>query len=145
MPQIAGDRLSGRGGYDMLGAVAAMLEALPHVPEYGQGRVRVRLVLVDKEEGPPPYPFPDYIKRVGQGAGAPQFVVIGEPTNLEVARATKGAAWVRFTVRGVGGHSSVPWRLSNPIDWAIVLEQQLRQLRSHASAATITRTGRRSR
>src|SRR6202161_742883 len=47
-PRVEGDRLIGRGAYDMKGGLAAMLCALRDVAE--QDRVRVRFVCVPDEE-----------------------------------------------------------------------------------------------
>ena len=47
-PRIEGDRLIGRGGYDMKGGLAAMMCALKDVES--QERVRVRFVCVPDEE-----------------------------------------------------------------------------------------------
>lgn len=36
------------------------------------------------------------------------LVVVGEPTHLQVAVASKGLVWVRLTARGARGHASTP-------------------------------------
>src|SRR6266566_7521482 len=47
-PRVEGDRLIGRGGYDMKGGLAAMMCALKDVER--QERVRLKLVCVPDEE-----------------------------------------------------------------------------------------------
>ena len=47
-PRVEGDRLIGRGAYDMKGGLAAMMCALKDVER--QDRVRVRLICVPDEE-----------------------------------------------------------------------------------------------
>jgi succinyl-diaminopimelate desuccinylase len=114
-PCIEDGRLIGRGGLDMLGAICCMVHALPHVA--AQDEVRVRLVLVGDEEVSPPHSIADYMAMLAEHE-RPHFVITGEPTDLQVAWATKGVVILRFVISGIGGHSSIPWKLSNPIDAA---------------------------
>jgi len=114
-PQIAGDRLSGRGAYDMKGGLAAMMCALKDVE--GQRRVRVRLVCVPDEESE------DLDVRstddvVARGLGG-DFAITGEPTDLHIGIAAKGVLVMRIVVHGRAAHSSTPWLGDNAVLKAI--------------------------
>jgi len=86
VPRIEGDRLIGRGAYDMKGALAAMMCALKDISE--QRRVRVRFVCVPDEESE------DLDQRstddfVARGLGG-DFAITGEPTNMHIGVEAKG-------------------------------------------------------
>jgi succinyl-diaminopimelate desuccinylase len=110
-PRIEGDRLIGRGGYDMKGALAAMMCTVKDVAE--QEHVRVRFVCVPDEESE------DVSSRstdvlVAQGLRG-DFAITGEPTDLHIGVQAKGVLAVRVAVRGVAAHGSTPWLGDNAI------------------------------
>ena len=45
----------------------------------------------------------------------PAFVVVGEPTGLDIVHAHKGALWLTLTTRGRAGHASMPEKYDNAI------------------------------
>ena len=110
-PVVDGDRLSGRGAYDMKGGLAAMMCALKDVE--GQDRVRVRLVCVPDEESE------DLDERatdavVAMGLGG-DFAITGEPTDLHIGVEAKGVLVMRIVVHGRAAHSSTPWLGDNAV------------------------------
>jgi succinyl-diaminopimelate desuccinylase len=110
-PRVEGDRLIGRGAYDMKGALAAMLWALKDVAD--QGEVRVRLLCVPDEESE------DVERRstevlVREGLRA-DFALTGEPTDLHIGVQAKGVLAVRVVVSGTAAHGSTPWLGDNAI------------------------------
>src|SRR5439155_10238932 len=110
-PRIEGDRLIGRGAYDMKGALAAMMCAVKDAA--GQDRVRVRFVCVPDEEAE------DVEKRstdtlVAEGLRA-DFAITGEPTDLHIGVQAKGVLAVRVKVSGIAAHGSTPWLGDNAI------------------------------
>lgn len=110
-PRIEGDRLIGRGAYDMKGGLAAMMCALKDVE--GQGRVRVRLVCVADEESE------EIDERatddcVSRGLGG-DFAITGEPTNLHIGVQAKGVLAMVIDVHGRAAHSSTPWLGDNAV------------------------------
>jgi len=110
-PRIEGDRLIGRGAYDMKGALAGMMCALKDVSE--QDRVRVRFVCVPDEEAE------DVTRRstdelVKAGLRG-DFALTGEPTDLHIGVQAKGVLAVRVAVSGTAAHGSTPWLGDNAI------------------------------
>jgi succinyl-diaminopimelate desuccinylase len=110
-PRIEGDRLIGRGAYDMKGGLAAMMCALKDIEH--QDRVCVRLVCVPDEESE------DLDERstdavVAAGLGG-DFAITGEPTDLHIGIEAKGVLVMRIVVRGRSAHSSTPWLGDNAV------------------------------
>jgi succinyl-diaminopimelate desuccinylase len=110
-PRVDGDRLIGRGAYDMKGALAAMLFALRDAA--AQQRVRVRLVCVPDEEAE------DSEMRstdalVASGLRG-DFAVTGEPTDMQIGVEAKGVLAVRLELAGTAAHGSTPWLGDNAI------------------------------
>src|SRR5207248_5343370 len=85
-PRTDGDRLIGRGAYDMKGGLAAMMCALKDVGQ--QDRVRVRLVCVPDEESEElDERSTDRVVELGLGG---DFAITGEPTDLHIGVEAKG-------------------------------------------------------
>src|SRR5438105_1201304 len=110
-PRIEGDRLIGRGAYDMKGGLAAMMCALKDVER--QTAVRVRLICVPDEESE------EIDERstdgaVSRGLGG-DFAITGEPTNLHIGVEAKGVLAMLIEVSGRAAHSSTPWLGDNAV------------------------------
>jgi succinyl-diaminopimelate desuccinylase len=104
-PRVEGDRLIGRGAYDMKGGLAAMMCALKDCAE--QDRVRVRFLCVPDEEAEDvDERSTDELVRAGMRA---DFAITGEPTNLHIGIEAKGVLAMRIEVRGRAAHGSTPW------------------------------------
>jgi succinyl-diaminopimelate desuccinylase len=109
--RIEGDRLIGRGAYDMKGGLAAMLCALRDVAE--DRAVRVRMVIVPDEESEElDERSTDAI--VARGLGG-DFAITGEPTDLHIGIQAKGVLAMRIAVHGRAAHSSTPWLGDNAV------------------------------
>jgi succinyl-diaminopimelate desuccinylase len=110
-PRIEGDRLIGRGAYDMKGGLAAMMCALKDVER--QERVHVRLVCVPDEESEEldERSTDAFVKR---GLGG-DFAITGEPTDLHIGVEAKGVLVMRIDVHGRAAHSSTPWLGDNAV------------------------------
>src|SRR5947207_6379266 len=114
-PRIEGDRLVGRGAYDMKGGLAAMMCALKDVER--QDRVGVRLVCVPDEESEElDERSTDSVVERGLGGN---FAITGEPTNMHIGIEAKGVLAMRIEVRGRAAHSSTPWLGDNAVLKAI--------------------------
>jgi succinyl-diaminopimelate desuccinylase len=114
-PRVEGDRLYGRGSYDMKGALAALLLAIADLRE--QNGVRVRLGVVPDEESE------EELDRGGdllvKGGFLGDFAITGEPTDMHVGVAAKGVLAIRLEVAGRSAHGATPWLGENAILRAI--------------------------
>lgn len=104
-PRVEGDRLIGRGAYDMKGGLAAMMCALKDCA--AQDQIRVRFICVPDEEAE------DVDARstdelVASGMSA-DFAITGEPTDLHIGVQAKGVLAMRIEVAGRSAHGSTPW------------------------------------
>lgn len=99
-------RLYGRGTSDMKGGLMAMVMAVDALKRSGvqlKGDLIVSGV-ADEETGA--FGAKAWVQAGGlQGVGA---IVIGEPSNLEVYIAEKGACWLEITTYGKTAHGSMP-------------------------------------
>jgi succinyl-diaminopimelate desuccinylase len=110
-PRVEGDRLIGRGAYDMKGGLAAMMCALKDAAT--QDKVRVRFVCVPDEESE------DVSRRstdelIKDGLRG-DFAITGEPTDLHIGVQAKGVLAVRAQISGTAAHGSTPWLGDNAI------------------------------
>jgi succinyl-diaminopimelate desuccinylase len=110
-PRVEGDRLIGRGAYDMKGGLAAMMCAVKDLER--QSAVRVRLICVPDEESEE---IDDRSSDavVARGLGG-DFAITGEPTNLHIGVEAKGVLAMLIEVRGRAAHSSTPWLGDNAV------------------------------
>lgn len=103
---IVPGRIAGRGAADMKGALAAMVAAAGAL---ARSRARLDYDVVfafTAGEEVDSCGAVDLVERgVLEGTRA---VVVGEPTDLEVACAEKGALWLELEARGVAAHGSMP-------------------------------------
>jgi putative selenium metabolism hydrolase len=100
--QIDGGKIFGRGVADMKGALAAMVHAAASLDRLRlAGRVVVTASTLEEVlEGVALQAIMEHVQ--------PDFVVIGESTNLQLARGGRGRAEVRLTTTGRPAHSSSP-------------------------------------
>ena len=90
-PRIQGDRLEGRGSYDMKGGLAAMMCALQDLKD--QDAVRIRFVCVPDEESEEiDQRTSDLLVKAGYIG---DFAITGEPTDLHVGVQAKGVLALR--------------------------------------------------
>src|SRR5919112_4078342 len=109
--KVDGDRLYGRGAYDMKGAVAAMLMVTAAMRE--QDRVRVRLGIVgDEESEEDAERGSDHLVDSGFTG---DFAITGEPTDLHIGVEAKGVLALRLHVGGVSAHGATPWLGDNAV------------------------------
>lgn len=124
--QIENGILYGRGASDMKSSIAAMVYAARALI---QAEVELAgtlyLVCVVQEE-----PCEGYAMRVlvEEEGLRPDWVVLGEPTGLQVARGQRGRLELEVKVRGRSSHASTPSRGENAIVGAARLIQALEDL-----------------
>jgi succinyl-diaminopimelate desuccinylase len=115
VPRLEGDRLFGRGAYDMKGGLAAMMCALHDLADQQQVRVRLLCVPDEESEDIDRRTSDDVVRRGFVG----DFAITGEPTNLHVGVQAKGVLSCRMVVHGRAAHSSTPWLGDNAVLKAI--------------------------
>jgi acetylornithine deacetylase/succinyl-diaminopimelate desuccinylase len=143
-PRIESGVLWGRGACDMKSAVAAMCGVLAAVSrsatgvesrhgaaasrsagsQLGGGRVLLFAGTVDEETGSLG------VKRLVESGLKADYAIVGEPTNLRVAVAHKGACFIRITLTGCGAHGSCPEKGVSAVSYGArivtALEDELR-------------------
>ena len=123
-PRIDGDRLYGRGAYDMKGGLASMICAFRDMA--AQERVRVHFVCVSDEESEElDDRGSDYLVREGFLG---DFAITGEPTDLHIGIQAKGVLAMRIEVTGTAAHGSTPWVGDNAVLKAIDTFRQIESL-----------------
>ena len=124
-PRIDGGRLYGRGAYDMKAALGAMMLA---VADLSQGLVgaEVELIVVPDEERSEPGENCTQMM-VHDGLRA-DFVVCGEPTDMQVGVQAKGVLMVRIDVTGTAAHGATPWLGDNAVLRAVDLYRRIAEL-----------------
>jgi succinyl-diaminopimelate desuccinylase len=106
-------RLVGRGACDMKGPIAAALGAVSAIRRAGialRGALELHLVADEEHAGV-------HGTRVllDQGLLDQDAAIVGEPTEMEIALAERGGAWVTATAHGKAAHGSQPHRGINAI------------------------------
>jgi succinyl-diaminopimelate desuccinylase len=129
-PRVEDGVLWGRGACDMKGAVAAMACTLAEMHQAvvaGATSLLGDLLFVgtiDEETGGLG------VKAVVDGGIRTDYAVVGEPTNLRVALAHKGACFARVTLTGLGAHGSCPQEGVSAVSYAAkvvrAVEEELR-------------------
>lgn len=100
VPRVVGDRIVGRGAYDMKAGIAAILAAAAGADPRRSGDVIVALV-ADEE-------FGSLGTEEVLASWRADAAVIAEPSELEVTVAHRGFAWFEIAVTGRAAHGSMP-------------------------------------
>jgi acetylornithine deacetylase len=100
-PRVDGDRLYGRGAYDMKAGVAAALIACREAAKLGLAGDVVVAAVADEEHAS--LGVQEALRAVQAGAA-----IVTEPTELELVVAHKGFVWAELEVTGVAAHGSRP-------------------------------------
>jgi succinyl-diaminopimelate desuccinylase len=110
-PRLEGDRLYGRGAYDMKGAIAAMMVVTAELRD--SDRVRVRLGIVGDEES---VEGEDRgCDRLVDSGFVGDFAITGEPTDMHIGVEAKGVLALRLEVAGTAAHGATPWLGDNAV------------------------------
>ena len=122
--RVDGDRLYGRGAYDMKGGLAAMLLVTAAMRE--QDAVRVRLGIVGDEESE--VEVDRGSDRLVDSGFVGDFAITGEPTDLHIGVEAKGVLALRVTVEGTAAHGATPWLGENAVLRAIDVFRSIESL-----------------
>jgi succinyl-diaminopimelate desuccinylase len=122
--EIIDDALFGRGSVDMKGPVATMIVAAKALREAGiQTRGDILLVFTGDEEQGSDLTGAGYV--VDQGLVPADYVIVGEPSDLDIVRYHKGVNWFRLITRGKSFHAGYPEKGVNAIDHMLQLIQAI--------------------
>lgn len=103
-PQVRHNRIYGRGATDMKGAIAGILMALTYLKRHSLSPPGPLFFASSVHE--------ECFEGVASQSVAekvhPHYVIIGEPTDLNVHRGQKGRAEIKITVHGRAGHTADP-------------------------------------
>lgn len=110
-PRVDGERLLGRGAYDMKGSLAAMLLAMHDMRDTTEVRIRMGVV-PDEESEEEVERGSDQLVRDGFVG---DFVITGEPTDMHIGVQAKGVLAMRLEVSGRAAHGATPWLGENAI------------------------------
>lgn len=117
---IRDDKLYGRGSCDMKGFIACALTLLPQAVKLSNaGKLRRPLHLAlsfDEEVGCLGAPL--ILADLKARGIAPDYCIVGEPTNMTMVVAHKGIAVYRCRVHGKSAHSSLTTQGVNAISYA---------------------------
>jgi len=103
---IEGQVLHGRGAADMKGAIAAMVYGARRLLDAGlPRRGTLVLAMVVQEEPCEGLAIREVIEEQGI---RPDYCILGEPTNLALARGHRGRLEACITLRGKSSHASMP-------------------------------------
>ncbi|HYP47740.1 MAG TPA: M20/M25/M40 family metallo-hydrolase, partial [Thermoleophilaceae bacterium] len=100
-PRVEGDRLHGRGAYDMKAGVAAALLACRELASAGLSGDVIVAAVADEEHAS--LGVQEALRSVSA-----DFAVVTEPTELELVVAHKGFVWSEVEVSGRAAHGSRP-------------------------------------
>jgi succinyl-diaminopimelate desuccinylase len=110
-PRLEGDRLIGRGAYDMKGALAAMLTVVAAMRDTENVRIRLGIV-ADEESEEEKDRGSDHLVDSGFIG---DFAITGEPTDFHIGVEAKGVLAMRLAVSGTAAHGATPWMGDNAV------------------------------
>jgi succinyl-diaminopimelate desuccinylase len=122
--RIEGDRLIGRGAYDMKGALAVLMLVAAGMRDQDSMRVRLGIV-ADEESEEDKARGTEYLVDSGFLG---DFAITGEPTNLHIGVEAKGVLAVRLAVIGRAAHGATPWEGDNAVLKAIDVFRSIESL-----------------
>lgn len=130
--EIADGVLYGRGACDMKGALAAMVYGAKMLRDR-RGALSGTLYVVGIAQEEPCEGLSMRVLVEEEGI-RPDFVVLGEATNLQVSRGQRGRMEIKITTKGKASHGSAPHRGDNAIYKAARLIQQIENMAAELPA-----------
>ncbi|KUO54024.1 MAG: succinyl-diaminopimelate desuccinylase [Sphingomonadales bacterium BRH_c3] len=129
-PSPGGELLYGRGAVDMKGAIAAMVDAVSHVPvDAGT----ISFIITGDEEGPALHGTRALIDFMREHGHQPDLCLVGEPTSvhrlgdmMKIGR--RGSVNVWLEVEGTQGHVAYPHLADNPLPRMVAMLSELNNL-----------------
>lgn len=124
--RVEGGRAYGRGSVDMKGFDALVLAAVPDF--LAAGLKRPIHILLSYDEETTMAGAANAIAHFGVDLPRPDIVIVGEPTNLEVASAHKSVVTLVTEVHGREVHSATPNRGANAVMAAVEVAAEINRL-----------------
>jgi acetylornithine deacetylase len=124
--RIADGRAYGRGSVDMKGFCATALALVPEL--LAADLARPVHILLSYDEETTCLGVVDAIARFGADLPRPRAVIVGEPTQLQVADAHKSVSIFTTRVHGFEAHSSKPYLGANAVTSAAELVCELNRI-----------------
>lgn len=125
--KLSQGRVYGRGASDMKGGVASFIHAISMIDRsnipLNQGSLALHLVSDEESHG---HQGMGFLARKGLIKG--DAVLVGEPTNLDLIIAQKGALWFRIATFGKSAHGSRPGQGVNAIEKMMTLIGRLNSI-----------------
>ncbi len=122
--KLSHGRLYGRGASDMKGGIASFIHAVSMIHRskisINQGRLILHLVSDEESHGHQGMGFLARKVRIRGDAA-----IVGEPTNLDLVIAQKGALWLKLITFGKSAHGSRPGQGVNAIEKMMTLIERL--------------------
>lgn len=103
IPYCEGERIYGLGSNDDGGSVVAMVETLFYFARSGESRFNIILALTAEEERSGPNGMEIVLPKLRT---TPDYVVVGEPTQMKAAIAERGLLVLDCEAEGVSGHAA---------------------------------------
>jgi len=107
---IHGDKLIGRGAYDMKASAAVEILVFKEIANKVNYPIALQLV-TDEEIGG----FNGTKYQIEKGIKS-DFVIAGESTNFEINNEAKGIYWLKVATNGFSAHAARPWEGDNAIN-----------------------------
>jgi succinyl-diaminopimelate desuccinylase len=125
--RLSKGRIYGRGASDMKSGIASFIHALSMIDRSKihpqQGAIILHLVSDEESHGHQGMGFLSQ-KRIVKG----DATIVGEPTNLDLVIAQKGALWLKISTFGKSAHGSRPHLGINAIEKMVKLIYQLNSI-----------------
>lgn len=123
------DEIIGRGACDTKGSLAAMVVAALEAKKQGINNFGLLLTVGEETHFRGAKKIVEIIKNL-------PFVIVGEPTNLEVVNSHFGILGLKLISRGKSAHSSQPWLGENAIDKLLTAISRVKKV-TLESASTV--------
>jgi succinyl-diaminopimelate desuccinylase len=112
-PIIRDDKLYGLGALDMKGGLATLILVFKEIAKKVNYPLALQVV-TDEEIGG----FYGTKYQIKKGVRA-DFVIVGEPTNLNIKNEARGIIWVELITEGQSAHGAYVWKGKNAI-WEMI-------------------------
>lgn len=103
-PKVIGDKLYGAGSMDMKAGIVCLLLTFKKVARVVDYPIALQIVTDEQPGG-----FNGTKYQIDNGVRG-DFIIAGEPTNLNIVNRAKGVLWLKIFTKGRTAHSAYPWK-----------------------------------